>query len=77
MSDAAIALHDRIDSAIHGNPHLAGCALHVELRRERIVLQGVVGSYYQKQVAQEVVRLVDGVKQIDNQLQVTWQEAAS
>lgn len=72
MSDAATTLCDRIDSAIHENPHLAGQVLHVEMRPGRVVLRGIVPSYYQKQVAQEVVRLVDGVERVDNQLQVAW-----
>ena len=39
------------------------------------MLNGVVPSYYQKQIAQEVVRTVEGVKQVDNQLRVDWSQA--
>ena len=70
MSDIAKPLHERIDSAIQGNPVLASRTLQFELRAGRIVLRGIVGSYYQKQIAQEVVRKVDGVERIENQLQV-------
>ena len=35
-------------------------------------LEGTVGSFYQKQMAQEVVRRLDGVQGIENQLQVSW-----
>jgi osmotically-inducible protein OsmY len=35
-------------------------------------LQGTVGSFYQKQMAQELLRRVDGVERIENQLQVSW-----
>jgi hypothetical protein len=31
-----------------------------------------VGSFFQKQMAQEVVLRLDGVQQIENQLQVCW-----
>jgi osmotically-inducible protein OsmY len=31
-----------------------------------------VRSYFQKQMAQEVVRRVEGVEQIDNDLEVLW-----
>jgi osmotically-inducible protein OsmY len=70
MSDPASPLHDRIDSAIHDNPHLSGHTLQVEMRPGRIILRGVVRSYYQKQVAQEVIRQIDGVQRIENRLQV-------
>lgn len=70
MSERASLLQDRIDSAIQENPHLAGHTLQIEMRSGRIVLRGVVRSYYQKQIAQEVVRLVDGVGRIENKLRV-------
>ena len=72
MSDGATTLFKRIDTAIHRSPHLSGHTLHIEMRPGRVVLRGVVPSYYQKQVAQEVVRMVDGVERVDNQLEVAW-----
>ena len=77
MSDSARLLRNRIDSAIRGNPHLAGHTLHIEMRSGRIVIRGVVRSYYQKQIAQEVVRLVDGVGRIENQLRVSTRLAGA
>jgi osmotically-inducible protein OsmY len=47
------------------------------MRAGRVVLRGVVPSYYQKQVAQEVVRMVDGVERVDNQLEVNWTRQAA
>jgi osmotically-inducible protein OsmY len=44
----------------------------LEANQGRLVLHGVVGSYYQKQIAQETLRKVDGVEQIENLLQVHW-----
>lgn len=70
MSENASLLQDRIDSAIQDNPHLAGHTLRIEMRPGGVVLCGVVRSYYQKQIAQEAVRLVDGVGRIENQLRV-------
>lgn len=72
MSDAATTLFDRVGSALDRSPHLTGHTLHIEMRPGRIVLRGIVPSYYQKQVAQEVVRRVDGVERVDNQLEVDW-----
>jgi osmotically-inducible protein OsmY len=37
-----------------------------------VILHGVVSSYYQKQVAQEAIRRVEGVDEIDNRLEVCW-----
>jgi len=36
------------------------------------VLRGVVSSYYQKQMAQEAVRRLQGVEGIENHLEVDW-----
>ena len=37
-----------------------------------VVLTGKVNSFFQKQMAQEAIRRVDGVEKIDNQLEVDW-----
>ena len=49
-----------------------GRTLRIETDGSRIVLQGSVKSYFQKQMAQEVIRKVEGVEQIDNCLEVIW-----
>ena len=46
--------------------------LQLEAERGRIVLRGVVRSFYQKQMAQETLRYVDGVEEIENLLEVSW-----
>lgn len=38
----------------------------------KVVLTGTVTSFYEKQVAQEFVRHCDGVRQIDNQIEVMY-----
>jgi osmotically-inducible protein OsmY len=76
MSDAAEPLTERIDSAIHRSPYLVGHTVRIEMRAGRVVLSGVVPSFYQKQIAQEVVRSVEGVERVDNQLQVDWSETS-
>ncbi|NLE36737.1 MAG: BON domain-containing protein [Pirellulaceae bacterium] len=63
-------LHHRAFSALEQNVHLRGRRLHLEAERGRITLRGVVRSYYQKQMAQEAVRHVDGVDEITNELEV-------
>jgi hypothetical protein len=37
----------------------------------KVVLSGKVRSFYLKQLAQEILRKVDGIGSIDNQLEVT------
>jgi hypothetical protein len=60
----------RLGAAIEQSPHLAGRQLRVDTESDQIVLEGVVGSYYQKQVAQETIRRIDSVRPIDNRLEV-------
>lgn len=47
-----------------------GRSIHLSGADGRVLLTGTVGSYYEKQLAQELVRRFDGVKQIDNRIQV-------
>jgi osmotically-inducible protein OsmY len=41
-----------------------------ETQQGRVVLKGMVRSYFQKQMAQEAIRRLDGVQEIQNELQV-------
>jgi osmotically-inducible protein OsmY len=72
MPDTARSLEARVDSAISHSPHLTGLAVQIETHAGRVILHGVVSSYYQKQVAQEAIRRVEGVDEIDNRLEVCW-----
>lgn len=65
-------LAERVDSAITTSPYLTGRQLRFETDGGRVILQGVVKTYFQKQMAQEVVRRVEGVEAIDNNLEVVW-----
>ncbi len=75
MSDAILTLEDRIDSAIRTNPHLAGRSLQVTAQDGQVVLQGTVHSYYEKQIAQEAARRVEGVDGVANRLVVRRRSA--
>ena len=46
--------------------------VRVEAADGRVVLKGSVSSFFQKQMAQEAIRRVDGVERIDNLLEVNW-----
>ena len=67
-----IPLDDRVLTALEKNPHTARRNLRFETREGRVTLRGVVGTYYQKQMAQEAIRYVDGVHEIANELEVNW-----
>ena len=68
-------LAERVDSAITTSPYLSGRELRFETDGGRVTLQGIVKTYFQKQMAQEVVRRVAGVERIDNHLVVVWPPA--
>ncbi len=65
-----IPLSDRVLSALADNPYLAGRRLRFEAEEGRVTLHGVVRTYFQKQMAQEAVRRVDGVDEVRNELEV-------
>jgi osmotically-inducible protein OsmY len=72
MATAETTLDSLISSAIEGNPHLKRRNLRIETQEGRVVLRGTVSSYYQKQMAQEALRRLKGVDQIENHLEVNW-----
>jgi osmotically-inducible protein OsmY len=65
-------LFDRIHEALMSNPHVPAPQVRVEAADGRVVLKGSVRSFFQKQMAQEAIRRVDGVQRIDNLLEVNW-----
>ncbi|MGV3608924.1 MAG: BON domain-containing protein [Planctomycetaceae bacterium] len=67
------SLAERVDAAIQTSPHRFGRQLRFEAADGHVVLQGRVGTYFQKQMAQETIRRVEGVETIDNHLEVNWQ----
>ncbi len=69
-------LGDRVLSALEQNPHVGGRSVQFETSEGRVTLRGVVSTFYQKQMAQEVIRRVDGVEEIANELEVSWQKHA-
>jgi osmotically-inducible protein OsmY len=65
-------LGDRVHQAISTNPYVRKQHLRTETANGRVVLRGTVASYYQKQMAQEALRDVEGVNDIENMLEVCW-----
>lgn len=65
-------LDDRVLYALEQNPHVTRRNLRFETEQGRVTLRGKVGTYYQKQMAQEAVRHIEGVREIANELEVCW-----
>lgn len=72
MHAASEPLTDQVRDAIDQSPFLRNRNLRFETCEGRVILLGTVGSYYQKQMAQEALRGVVGERQIENQLEVMW-----
>lgn len=68
--DTYHSLRDLVHTTLARSSYFMGTNLEVEIDDEQIVLKGVVRTYYQKQVAQESIRTIQGVKNIRNELQV-------
>lgn len=65
-------LHHRVSKALARNPYLNRRRVRAEASNGCVRLEGVVTSYYQKQMAQEMLRSVEGIDAIDNRIEVTW-----
>ena len=70
MSGVDIDFAERVEVAVQSSPYLSGRKLRIETEQGRVVLHGTVHSYFQKQMAQEALRRVAGVEQIENRLVV-------
>ncbi|MFK7770299.1 MAG: BON domain-containing protein [Mariniblastus sp.] len=72
MSVLTNSLVQQIQSAVVHNPHLNHKRMHVKTKEGRVVIEGTVQSFFEKQMAQEALRKIVGIKKIDNQLTVNW-----
>lgn len=69
---AVSSLHTAVTEAFESSPYIAGSRVRIEAGEGRIRLHGDVGTFFEKQMAQEVARRIDGVQQVENLLQVSW-----
>jgi osmotically-inducible protein OsmY len=67
---ADMQLSERVHSILENNPHVPHRNMRFEANAGHVVLKGVVRSYYQKLMAQEALLHVEGVEQVENQLEV-------
>jgi osmotically-inducible protein OsmY len=74
MTQLDFSLEYQVGTALKENPYLLGRTLRCETHQGQVKLRGVVRTYFQKQMAQESIRRIDGVKEILNELEVTRTE---
>ena len=63
---------DAAKQRILHQPHLTMQRLWCEFDRGRLFLRGQVPSFYFKQLAQEAVVGMEGVRQVVNEIEVVW-----
>lgn len=62
----------RVDDAIKTNPHLSGQHVFCQEESGIVVLHGRVRSFFEKQMAQESLKRLEGVEKVVNELEVDW-----
>lgn len=70
MQTCEATLEERIGVAADDSIYLNNSHISLEPDMRRVVVRGVVSSYYEKQMAQETLLRVDGVESVDNHLEV-------
>ncbi len=70
-------IEDEARQALEASQWFRGRAklIRIDERDGRLVLQGKLPSFYLKQMLQTLLKQVNGVKQIDNQVDVDWPAA--
>jgi len=61
---------EQVNKALHRSGYDQLRSVRTYCHHGRIVLQGKIATYYLKQVAQELVRTVSDVQDVDNDLRV-------
>ena len=72
MNVSEDSLSAQVKGAINDSPYINAQTLRFETEHGCVRLLGTVGSYYQKQMAQEAVRGLTGVTKIKNELEVSY-----
>jgi len=71
-TQSAPPLEDRIHTALASSPYLESNHLRIEAQQGAVRIHGQVGTFFEKQMAQETVRRLDGVERVENLLEVNW-----
>lgn len=70
LQDEKTSLDEQVSTALRQNPYLQARSLRFETSAGRVTLRGQVTSWYQKQMAQEMLLRLDGVDRVENHLEV-------
>ena len=68
----SISFEQQLSAIIVRHPHLHQRKLSCRADQGHVTLHGRVHSFFEKQMAQEALRSVNGITSIDNQLEVAW-----
>jgi len=63
-------LFGKVTSALQKNPYVDFASMSCETKGGCVVLRGTVPSYFEKQMAQESIRSIEGIDKILNELEV-------
>ncbi len=63
-------LKELVHNRLAGSPFITSRSLAVDVETNSVTLRGYVPSYYQKQLAQESIRDIEGIEKIQNKLEV-------
>jgi osmotically-inducible protein OsmY len=70
--DNAKSLAETAKQRILHRPHLSQQRIWCECEQGRLFLRGQVPSFYFKQLAQEAVSGMEGIRQVVNEIEVVW-----
>lgn len=71
-SPFSFSLAEQVQNAVVHHPHLKQRRVQMQTNAGRVTIHGAVQSYYEKQMAQEALRNIAGVTEIENRLEVVW-----
>lgn len=72
MSVISQPLATQVFDAVVHSPHLNHRQLHIKTEQGQVTIEGTVKSFFEKQMAQETLKKVEGVESIKNQIEVSW-----
>lgn len=72
MLHTAMILDEKISTALKSNPYISSRNLRFETSEGCVRLHGRVSSWYQKQMAQELLMRTEGITSVENHLEVCW-----
>ncbi len=68
-----LALKAAVERALRGSRFLSGTIIGVRVAQGKVLLEGLVANHQQKTIAEQAVREVDGVEEVENNLTVVGQ----